>query len=51
LVNKGVPKEQLLPQLNTEDFGWRFTFTPDDLDRFYAELSSNKTVSEHNGAK
>jgi glyoxylase-like metal-dependent hydrolase (beta-lactamase superfamily II) len=51
LVNKGVPKEQLLPRLNTEDFGWRLTFTPDDLDRFYAELSSNKTVSEHNGAK
>jgi cyclase len=51
LVNKGVPKEQLLPQLNTEDFGGRFSFTPDELDRFYDELSSNKTVSEHTEAK
>jgi glyoxylase-like metal-dependent hydrolase (beta-lactamase superfamily II) len=47
LVNRGVPRDQLLSQLNTEDFGWRFSFTPDDLGRFYAELSSNKMVSEH----
>ena len=51
LVNRGVPKEQLLSQLNTEDFGWRFSFTPDDLDRFYTELSSSKMVSEHAEAK
>jgi cyclase len=51
LVNKGVPKEQLLAQLNPEDFGWQFKFSPDDLDRFYAELSSNKIVSEHPGTK
>lgn len=51
LVNKGIPKDQLLPQLNTEDFGWQFSFTPDDLDRFYAELSSSKVVGEHKGPK
>jgi hypothetical protein len=44
LVNKGVPKDRLLAQLNPEDFGRRFTFTPD---RFYAELSSSKMASEH----
>jgi cyclase len=42
LVNKGVPKDQLLSQLNPEDFGWQFSFSPDDIDRFYAELSSSK---------
>src|SRR5215831_9934938 len=47
LVNNGVPKEQLLAQLNPEDFGWQFNFSPDDIDRFYAELSSSKMVSEH----
>jgi cyclase len=47
LVNKGVPKDQLVSQLSPEDFGWQFKFNPDDLDRFYAELSSNKTVSDH----
>ena len=51
LVNKGVPKEQLLPQLNPEDFGWHFNFRPDDIERFYAELSSSKMVSEHAGIK
>jgi cyclase len=51
LVKKGVPKEELLAQLGMEDFGWRFSFTPDDLNRFYAELSSSKTVSEHSGTK
>jgi hypothetical protein len=37
----------LLAQLGIEEFGWRFSFTADDLDRFYAELSSNKMFSEH----
>ena len=36
-VNKGVPKDRLLAQLNPEDFGWRFSLTPNDIDRFYAE--------------
>ena len=51
LVNRGVPKDQLLTQLNPEDFGWKFNFSPDDIDRLYAELSSGKMVSEHTGAK
>src|SRR5262249_15725898 len=37
LVNKGIPKDQLLSRLDTEDFGWQFSFTADDLDHFYAE--------------
>jgi cyclase len=51
LVNRGVPKDQLLSRPDADDFGWRFNFTQDDLDRFYAELSSNKMVSEHPGTK
>jgi cyclase len=51
LVNKGIPKEQLLAKLNPEDFSWQFNFSPDDIDRFYAELSSTKMVSERTGAK
>ena len=39
LVKKGVPKEQLMAQLKTDDLGWRFNFTEDQLNRFYAELS------------
>jgi glyoxylase-like metal-dependent hydrolase (beta-lactamase superfamily II) len=51
LVNRGVPKEQLLAQLNPEDFGWQFNFSPDDLDRFCAELSPGKMVSQRIEAK
>jgi glyoxylase-like metal-dependent hydrolase (beta-lactamase superfamily II) len=51
LVNKRVPKDQLLSQLDAEDLGWRFNFSPDDIERFYAELSSSKMVSERTGAK
>jgi hypothetical protein len=40
-----------LAQLNPEDFGRRFSFTPDDLDRFYAGLSSSKMVSERGETK
>jgi hypothetical protein len=25
--------------LDTDDIGWRWSFTPDELERFYAELS------------
>jgi glyoxylase-like metal-dependent hydrolase (beta-lactamase superfamily II) len=39
LVNRSVPKEQFLAQLNPEDFGWQLNFSPADIDRFYAELS------------
>jgi glyoxylase-like metal-dependent hydrolase (beta-lactamase superfamily II) len=42
LVKEGVPKDQLLAQLKTDDLGWRFSFTDDDLDRFYTELSPAK---------
>jgi cyclase len=39
LVDKGVPKNQLMSQLKTEDLGWNLSFTPDQVDGFYAELS------------
>jgi len=39
LVNDGVSKDQLLSQLNTNDLGWNLDFTPEQLDRFYMELS------------
>jgi cyclase len=42
LVKEGVPKDQLLAQLKTDDLGWQFSFTGDDLDRFYTELSPAK---------
>ena len=42
LVAKGVPKDQLMAQLKTDDLGWQFNFKGDQLDRFYAELSAGK---------
>jgi cyclase len=39
LVKKGIAKDQLMTQLKTDDLGWRFDFTPEQVDRFYAELS------------
>ena len=42
LVKKGVPKDQLMAQLKTDDLGWQLNFTGDQLDRFYAELSRTK---------
>jgi cyclase len=39
LVDKGIPKDQLLSQLNLAHFGWQFNLSPADIDRFYAELS------------
>ncbi len=39
LVERGVAKDQLMDQLETKDLGWRFNFSGDRLDRFYAELS------------
>ena len=42
LVKKGVPKNQLMAQLKTDDLGWRFSFTGDRLDHFYADLSQAK---------
>jgi cyclase len=42
LVKKGVPKDELMTQLKTEDLSWQFSFTDDQLDRFYTELSQTK---------
>jgi hypothetical protein len=42
LVKSGVPENKLLVQLNTSDLGWRFSFTGERLDHFYAELSRSK---------
>jgi glyoxylase-like metal-dependent hydrolase (beta-lactamase superfamily II) len=42
LVKKGVTKDQLMDQLKTDDLGWQFHFTDDQLDRFYTELSQTK---------
>jgi cyclase len=39
IVKKGVPKEQLLSQLETADLGWRLDWTGERLERFYVELS------------
>jgi glyoxylase-like metal-dependent hydrolase (beta-lactamase superfamily II) len=39
LVKKGVPKEQLMAKLKTDDLGWQLNFTQDQVDHFYAELS------------
>lgn len=39
LVKQGVPKDQLMAQLKTADLGWQLSFTGDQLDSFYAELS------------
>jgi len=42
LVKKGVPKAQLIAHLKTDDLGWTLTYTPAQIDRFYAELSQAK---------
>jgi cyclase len=42
LVAKGVPKNQLMAQLKTDDLGWHLTYTGSRLDAFYAELPSGK---------
>lgn len=39
LVKKGVSKDQLMSQLKTDDLGWHLTFTGEQLDGFYADLS------------
>ena len=42
LVKKGVPKDQLMAQLKTDDLGWQLSFTGNQLDLFYSELSPAK---------
>lgn len=39
LVKRGVPKDQLMAQLKTDDLGWHFSFKGADLDAFHLELS------------
>jgi cyclase len=39
LVKRGVAKEQLMAELKTDDLGWHFNFTAEQLDGFYKELS------------
>jgi cyclase len=38
LVKTRVPKDQLMTRLKTDDLGWHFDFTPNQIDSFYAEL-------------
>ena len=45
LVKQGVPRDQLLWQLNKDDAGLRLSLTPGQLDHFYAELSSTKIAN------
>ena len=42
LVKNGVPKDQWMAQLKTDDLGWHLSFTGEQLDSFYAELSETK---------
>lgn len=42
LVKQGVPKDQLMAQLKTADLGWHMSFSGDQLDGFYADLSRTK---------
>jgi cyclase len=42
LVKQGVAKDQLMAQLKTTDLGWQLSFTGDELDSFYADLSQTK---------
>jgi hypothetical protein len=39
LMKNGAAKDQLMAQLKTDDLGWRFDFTKEQVDGFYAELS------------
>ena len=39
LVKSGVPKDELMAKLKTDDLGWQFNFTADQVNGFYAELS------------
>jgi hypothetical protein len=41
LVSKGVPEDQFLSQLKTDDLGWKLNFTPAQVEGFYGELSKS----------
>jgi cyclase len=42
LVKNGVAKDQLMTQLKADDLGWHLSFTGEQVDGFYAELSETK---------
>ncbi len=42
LVKNGVPRDQLMAQLKTDDLGWHLNFTGEQFDGFYSELSATK---------
>lgn len=42
LVKDGVPQDEIMVQLKTDDLGWRYAFTGEQLDRFYADVSRAK---------
>ena len=46
LVNTGLPKDELMSRLRTDDLGWQLKFTPDQVDRFYAELSQREATPQ-----
>ncbi len=47
LIKNGVPKNQLMTQLKTEDLGWHLSYTGSRLDDFYLELSSVNRPPRH----
>ena len=40
LVAHGVPKEQFMTRLKIDDLGWQLSYSPDQIDHLYAEMSS-----------
>jgi cyclase len=48
LVKKGVPKDQMMAQLKTDDLGWQLSFTAAQIDGFYAELRRKSKMSSLN---
>jgi cyclase len=52
LVKKGVPKDQFMSQLKTDDLGWQLNFSGDIVDHFYAELSKvEQSVAGRNAVR
>ena len=46
LVNGGVPKDQRVSRLETENEGLHVNLTSKKLDRFYAEIPPSKRLSD-----
>ena len=47
LVRQGVPKDQLMSRLKTDDLGWKLNFTEEQVDGFYAELTHSQQSPVH----